>query len=299
VLELLAPVLDKDSVMVDATTGLGGHTAAVLARFPQARVVGLDRDPYAVAAARQNVAGFGERVSVHHARYDQMGEVLDDLGLDQIDAVLFDFGVSSMQIDETARGFSYSRSAPLDMRMDTTSELTAETVVNAYSQSEIARVLWEYGEERFARRIAREIVTRRPLRTSDDLVAAVDAAMPAAARRKGHPAKRTFQAIRIEVNSELDSLRAAIPVALDRLHPGGRFIALSYHSLEDKIVKRALRRGSETTAPPDLPIVPADSRPWLRLITRGSEVASEEEVAANPRARSVRLRAAEKMREAS
>ncbi len=299
VLDLLAPVLDKDSVMVDATTGLGGHTAAVLARFPLARVVGLDRDPHAVAAATENLAGFGTRVSVHHARYDQMGEVLDELGLDTIDAVLFDFGVSSMQIDETARGFSYSRSAPLDMRMDTTAELTAQTVVNTYSQSEIARVLWEYGEERFARRIAREIVARRPLQTSDDLVAAVDAAMPAAARRKGHPAKRTFQAIRIEVNGELDSLRAAIPVALERLRPGGRFIALSYHSLEDKMVKRALRKGSESTAPPDLPIIPPDSRPWLRLITRGSEVASEEEVAANPRARSVRLRAAEKLREAS
>lgn len=299
VLDLLAPVLDKEAVMVDATTGLGGHTSAVLARFPLARVVGLDRDPQAVAAAGENLRAYGDRVSVHHARYDQLGEVLDDLGLEQVAAVLFDFGVSSMQIDETQRGFSYSRSAPLDMRMDTSADLTAETVLNTYSQSDLARILWEYGEERFARRIAREIVARRPLHSSDDLVAAVDAAVPAAARRKGHPAKRTFQAVRIEVNGELDSLSAAIPVALDRLRPGGRFIALSYHSLEDKMVKRALRRGSESSAPPDLPVVPPDSRPWLRLITRGSEVASEEEVAANPRARSVRLRAAEKLREAS
>lgn len=299
VLDLLAPVLDKESVMVDATTGLGGHTAGVLARFPNARVVGLDRDPHAVAAATQNLRAFGDRVSVHHGRFDEMGDVLDDLGLDEVDAVLFDFGVSSMQIDQTPRGFSYSRSAPLDMRMDTTAALTAETVLNTYTQPELARILWEFGEERFARRIAREIVARRPLTTSDDLVAAVDAAVPAAVRRKGHPAKRTFQAIRIEVNAELDSLRDAIPIALDRLRPGGRFIALSYHSLEDKMVKRALRRGSENTAPPDLPVIPADSRPWLRLITRGSEVASEEEIAANPRARSVRLRAAEKLREAS
>jgi 16S rRNA (cytosine1402-N4)-methyltransferase len=285
--------------MVDATTGLGGHTAAVLSRFPAARVVGLDRDPNAVLAARQNLVGFGDRVSVHHARYDQMAEVLDALDVARVDAVLFDFGVSSMQIDEVDRGFAYSRSAPLDMRMDTTAELTAEQVVNTYPQSEIARILWQYGEERFARRIARRIVASRPLHTSDDLVAAVDAAVPAAQRRKGHPAKRTFQALRIEVNDELTSLERAVPVALQRLRPGGRFIALSYHSLEDKMVKRALRQGSEDTAPPGLPVVPPDSRPWLRLITRGSEVASDTEVAANPRARSVRLRAAEKLREAS
>jgi 16S rRNA (cytosine1402-N4)-methyltransferase len=299
VLSLLDPVLDKESVMVDATTGLGGHTAAVLARFPRARVVGLDRDPQAVEAARETLRPFGARVSVHHARYDQMGEVLDDLDLDRVDAVLFDLGVSSMQIDQTERGFSYSRSAPLDMRMDPSTGPTAADVLNTYPQSDLARILWEYGEERFARRIAREIVARRPLRTSDDLVAAVEAAVPAGKRRKGHPAKRAFQALRIEVNAELASLERALPVALQRLRPGGRVIALSYHSLEDKMVKRALRAGAEVTAPPDLPVVPPDSRPWLRLITRGSEVASEQEVAANPRARSVRLRAAEKVREAS
>lgn len=299
VLDLLEPVLTKEAVMVDATTGLGGHTAAVLTRFPQASVVGLDRDPQAVAAARENLQEFPGRVAVHHARYDQMGEVLDDLQIAKVDAVLFDLGMSSMQIDDTARGFSYMRSATLDMRMDTTAALTAEQVINEYPQSELSRILWEYGQERFARRIAREIVNRRPLHSSDDLVAAVDAAIPMAARRKGHPAKRTFQAIRIEVNAELLSLQDAIPVALDRLRPGGRLVALSYHSLEDKMIKRALREGSESTAPPDLPVVPADSLPWLRLLTRGSEVASEEEIAANPRARSVRIRAAEKVREAS
>lgn len=304
VLELLDPVLGTapDSpvpVMVDATTGLGGHSAAVLRRYDRARVVGLDRDPQAVAAASARLAGFGARASVHHARYDQMGEVLDEAGVRRIDAVLFDLGVSSMQIDEAGRGFAYSRSAPLDMRMDTTAALTAEEVLNTYPQSEIARILWEYGEERFARRIARRIVSSRPLRTSDDLVAAVEAAIPMSNRRKGHPAKRTFQAIRIEVNDELRSLEHALPVALHRLRPGGRFIALSYHSLEDKMVKQALRRGAQDSAPPDLPVVPPDSRPWLRLITRGSEVASEQEIAANPRARSVRLRAAEKLREAS
>ena len=299
VLDLLEPVLTKEAVIVDATTGLGGHTAAVLDRFPQASAVGLDRDPHAVVAARENLQAFPGRAAVHHARYDQMGEVLDDLHIPKVDAVLFDLGVSSMQIDDASRGFSYMRSATLDMRMDTTASLTAEEVVNEYAQSELARILWEYGQERFARRIAREIVNRRPLRISDDLVAAVDAAIPMAARRKGHPAKRTFQAIRIEVNAELLSLHDAIPVALDRLRPGGRFIALSYHSLEDKMIKRALRQGSESTAPPDLPVVPADSLPWLRLLTRGSEVASEEEIAANPRARSVRIRAAEKVREAS
>lgn len=285
--------------MVDATTGLGGHTAAVLERYAHARVVGLDRDPHAVQAASENLARFGDRVSVHHARYDQMGEVLDRVGIDQVAAVLFDLGVSSMQIDEVQRGFAYSRSAPLDMRMDTTAELTAQDVVNTYSQPDLARVIWEYGQERLARRIAREIVARRPLNTSDDLVAAVEAAIPAAARRKGHPAKRTFQAIRIEVNEELRSLELALPVALQRIRVGGRLIALSYHSLEDTMVKTALRKGAENTAPLDLPVVPPDSRPWLRLITRGSEVASEEEVSANPRARSVRIRAAEKLREAS
>ncbi|MFN8127382.1 MAG: 16S rRNA (cytosine(1402)-N(4))-methyltransferase RsmH [Candidatus Nanopelagicales bacterium] len=299
VLSLLQPVLTEESVMVDATTGLGGHTAAVLRRFPHARVIGLDRDPHAVAAARQNLAEFGDRSDVHHARYDQMGEVLDELGIERVDAVLFDFGVSSMQIDETERGFSYSRSAPLDMRMDPTTGPTAADICNTYSQSDLARILWEYGEERFARRIAREIIARRPLHTSDDLVAAVDAAIPAAKRRKGHPAKRTFQALRIEANEELASLKHALPISLQRLRTGGRFIALSYHSLEDKMVKRTLRAGAHDTAPPDLPVVPADSRPWLRLITRGSEVASDEEVAENPRARSVRLRAAEKVREAS
>ncbi|MEZ5185885.1 MAG: 16S rRNA (cytosine(1402)-N(4))-methyltransferase RsmH [Candidatus Nanopelagicales bacterium] len=304
VLDLLAPVLGiatgrANPVMVDATAGLGGHSAGVLERFAAARVVGLDRDPQAVDAAAARLAVFGSRASVHQARYDQMGQVLDSLGIDTIDAVLFDLGVSSMQIDETQRGFAYSRSAPLDMRMDTTADLTAEQVVNTYEQSDIARILWQYGEERFARRIARQIVASRPLHSSDDLVAAVDAAVPAAVRRKGHPAKRTFQAIRIEVNAELLSLEKAIPVALRRLRPGGRFIALSYHSLEDKMVKRALRQGTEATVPPDMPVVPPDSRPWLRLITRGSEVASDEEVAANPRARSVRLRAAEKLREAS
>jgi 16S rRNA (cytosine1402-N4)-methyltransferase len=155
------------------------------------------------------------------------------------------------------------------MRMDTTSELTAEEVLNSYPQSELARILWQYGEERFARRIARQIVANRPLSTSDDLVAAVDAAIPAAARRKGHPAKRTFQAVRIEVNAELLSLERALPVALHRLRPGGRLVVLSYHSLEDKMVKKALRRGSQDSAPPDMPVVPPDSRPWLRLITRG------------------------------
>lgn len=304
VLELLEPVLGsgaptKEPIMVDATTGLGGHAAAVLEAFPHARVIGLDRDPAAVSAARERLAGFGERASVHHARYDQMAEILDRLGVDRVDAVLFDLGVSSMQIDEARRGFAYSRSAPLDMRMDTTAFLTAQEVVNTYPQSELARILWEYGEERFARRIARQIVASRPLAASDDLVAAVEAAVPMRARRKGHPAKRTFQAIRIEVNAELLSLERALPVALSRLRPGGRFVALSYHSLEDKMVKQALRAGAQVSAPPDLPVVPPDSRPWLRLITRGSEVASDQEVAVNPRARSVRLRAAEKLREAS
>lgn len=304
VLDLLEPVLGsgaqtKEPIMVDATTGLGGHAAAVLAAFPSARVIGLDRDPAAVSAARERLARFGDRVSVNHARYDQMAEVLDRLGVEQVDAVLFDLGVSSMQIDEAERGFAYARSAPLDMRMDTTADLTAAEVLNTYPQSELARILWEYGEERFARRIARQIVAARPLTASDDLVAAVEAAVPMRGRRKGHPAKRTFQAIRIEVNAELLSLERALPVALSRLRPGGRFVALSYHSLEDKMVKHALRAGAQVSAPPDLPVVPPDSRPWLRLITRGSEVASDQEVAANPRARSVRLRAAEKLREAS
>jgi 16S rRNA (cytosine1402-N4)-methyltransferase len=303
VLDLLDPALvptnNKEPVMVDATTGLGGHTAAVLTRFPLTRVVGIDRDPRAIEAASARLAPFGDRVHLHRCRYDQLEEALDAEGIAAVDAVLFDLGVSSMQIDETDRGFSYSRPAPLDMRMDPTSPLTAAEVVNSYSQSDLSRVLWEYGQERFARRIAREIVARRPLRTSDDLVAAVEAGVPVGRRRRGHPAKRTFQAVRIEVNAELRSLERALPAALRRLRPGGRLIVLSYHSLEDTMVKHLLRSGATDSAPEGLPVVPADSRPWLRLITRGSEVASEQEIAANPRARSVRLRAAEKLREAS
>lgn len=301
VLELLTPAVAgvADPVVVDATVGLGGHARAILQRFPTVRLVGLDRDPDALRISGQRLAEFGDRASLQHCRFDAMGDVLAGLGLSGLSGVLFDFGVSSMQIDDDARGFAYSRPAPLDMRMDPTSELTAAEVVNTYPVGELSRVLWQYGQERHARRIARAIVAHRPLETSSDLVAAVERGMPAMGRRSGHPAKRTFQAIRIEVNSELESLAAALPVALQHLLVGGRFIALSYHSLEDKMVKEVLGRAARPSVPEGLPVVPPDSRPWVRLITRGSEVASSVEVADNPRARSVRLRAAEKVREAA
>lgn len=300
VVELLAPALSADSaVVVDATVGLGGHAEALLARHPTLVLVGLDRDPQALARSRDRLIDFADRVRLVHARYDELPAVLRDVGASTVRGVLFDLGVSSLQLDEDSRGFTYSRNAPLDMRMDPTQGRTAAEIVNQYPAADLARVFREYGEERFAGRIAAAIVRERvrsPLTSSTQLADLVRTAVPAATRRVGgHPAKRTFQALRIEVNGELDALRRAVPAALDALDIGGRMVVLSYHSLEDRIVKRAFTERSRDRTPPDLPVELPGAGPTLRLVSRGAESPAAEEIAVNPRAASARLRAAERL----
>ncbi|MGI8760607.1 MAG: 16S rRNA (cytosine(1402)-N(4))-methyltransferase RsmH [Jatrophihabitantaceae bacterium] len=301
VLALLAPALDgRPAVAVDATLGLGGHAEALLEAHPQLTLVGLDRDPAALARSRERLARFGARTHLVHAVYDRMPQVLSSLGLHGVDGVLFDLGVSSMQLDVSERGFSYAQDAPLEMRMDATQGRTAADVVNGYPVGELARVLREYGEERFALRIAQAIERSRraaPLESTAVLADLVRTAIPAATRRHGgHPAKRTFQALRIEVNGELGALRTAIPAALDALDLHGRIVVLSYHSLEDRLVKQHLAARATDTTPPGLPVPLAGHGPQLRLLHRGSEAATPAKIAANPRAASVRLRAAERIR---
>lgn len=302
-IELLGPAISMPgAVLVDATLGMGGHSEAFLERFPELVLVGLDRDTDALAIAGKRLERFGERVHLVHTVYDQLPEALDSLGIDSVSGILFDLGVSSLQLDEVERGFSYSKDAPLDMRMDTTSELTAEKVLATYSELELRRIFYEYGEEKLAPRYASKIVARRqiePLVRSSQLVDVIIAATPAAAQRAGHPAKRVFQALRIEVNQELSVLSRAIPAALDSLEVGGRIVVLSYQSLEDRIVKRIIQARSVSTAPAGLPIELPEHKPELRLLVRGAELATEEEKARNPRATPVRLRAAEKLRELS
>jgi 16S rRNA (cytosine1402-N4)-methyltransferase len=276
VVALLAPALEHEgAVMVDATLGLGGHSEAVLTRSPRTRVIGIDRDPAALELA-------GRR-----------------LGLDHVDAVLFDLGVSSMQLDVRERGFAYAEDAPLDMRMDKTTGRTAADVLNTYSAADLTRVLREYGEEKFARKIAAAIVRERevePFTDSARLVELLYAEIPAPARRTGgHPAKRTFQALRMEVNDELAVLRRALPAAIDSIGTGGRVVVESYHSLEDRLVKQAFTAATRSEVPEDLPFIPEGSEPAFRLVTRGSEKASPAEIAENPRAASVRLRAIERV----
>jgi len=300
VVALLAPPLERPgSVLVDATLGLGGHSEAVLERCPNAHVIGIDRDPHALERCRERLAPFHQRLTLVHAVYDEIAPVLGDLGYPKVDGVLFDLGVSSMQLDLRQRGFAYAEDAPLDMRMDDTTGRTAADVLNTYSADELARVLREYGEERFARRIAEAVVrerTKEPFTRSARLVELIRDAIPAAARRSGgHPAKRTFQALRIEVNDELTTLRRALPAAIDAIGVGGRVVVMSYHSLEDRLTKRAFAVRTTSDVPPDLPFVPPGHEPALRLLTRGAEKASAEEVRHNPRAASVRLRAVERV----
>jgi 16S rRNA (cytosine1402-N4)-methyltransferase len=304
VVALIAPALDEpESILVDATLGLGGHAAAILTRCPTARLVGLDRDEQALALAAKTLEPFTGRTTLVHAVYDEIEDVLRDLGHSRVNGVLFDLGVSSLQLDEADRGFSYAHDAPLDMRMDASRGQTAADVLNTYSAADLARILSRYGEERFARRIADRVVRERamrPLTSSARLVELVREAIPAAARRTGgNPAKRTFQALRIEVNDELGALQRALPAAIDALAGGGRLVVMSYQSLEDRIVKQTLRRRAQSSAPPDLPITAAQEKTELRLLTRGAEQASADEVAANPRAASVRLRAAQRQEEAA
>ena len=301
-IELLTPVLDAPgAVLVDSTLGMGGHTEAVLRAFPHVRVVGLDRDPQALELAGRRLAEFGDRFTGVHAVYDDIGDVVRGrLGLPAVQAVLMDLGVSSLQLDEVERGFAYAQDAPLDMRMDRTTGQTAADVVNTYDERDLVRILREYGEERFAQRIARNIVAfreRTPLTRTGELVQILRASIPAVTRKTGgHPGKRTFQALRIEVNSELEALERALPASIEVLAVGGRIVVEAYHSLEDRLVKRAFAAGATSSAPVDLPVEPATHTPYLRLVTRGAEEASAAERATNPRSQSVRLRAAERVR---
>lgn len=301
VVALLAPALAQPgSTYIDATLGLGGHSEAVLAACPHAHVIGIDRDANALRMAGERLSAFGDRVTLVHSVYDEIAQVLDDLGRTGVDAVLFDLGVSSMQLDVRERGFAYAQDAPLDMRMDDTEGLTAADVLNTYSVVELTRILREYGEEKFARRIAQHIVRDRevePFTTSGRLVELLYAAIPAPARRVGgHPAKRTFQGLRIEVNDELNVLRRAIPAAIDAVVVGGRVVVESYHSLEDRLVKQAFNAVTRSEVPPDMPVVPAGMEPTFHQVTRGAEKAVEPELSDNPRAASVRLRAIERLR---
>lgn len=298
---LLAPALvEPGSVVVDGTLGMGGHSEALLEACPNAVLVGIDRDPEALELAGRRLAPFGARVRLVHAVYDELPAVLERLGLAAVHGVLLDLGVSSLQLDEAGRGFAYSVDAPLDMRMDQTTGPTAADVLNTYSAADLARVINRYGEERFARRIADSVVRARavePLTTSARLVALVRDSIPAPARRTGgNPAKRTFQALRIEVNQELEVLQRAVPAAVDALAVSGRAVVMAYHSLEDRIVKRAFAEGVRSATPAGLPVELPEHAPVLRLLTRGAETATESEIAANPRAASVRLRAVERVR---
>ncbi|RFA13318.1 16S rRNA (cytosine(1402)-N(4))-methyltransferase [Subtercola boreus] len=302
-IELLRPAIEAPgAVLVDGTLGLGGHAEAFLTRFPQLTLVGLDRDLEALALAGERLAPFGDRAKLVHCRYDEIRDALHGLGYDTVQGILLDLGVSSMQLDRAERGFAYSKDAPLDMRMDGTAELTAEEILAEYSEHDLRRIFWEYGEERLAARFARRIVERRAenrLVRSAQLVDLLSKATPAALARQGHPAKRVFQALRIEVNQELASLEAVVPAAIASLALGGRMVVLSYQSLEDRIVKRALAAATTSSTPPGLPVELPEHQAQLKLLVRGAELATDDEKAANPRSTPVRLRAAERVRVAS
>jgi 16S rRNA (cytosine1402-N4)-methyltransferase len=305
--ELLTPALTREhadgegAVLIDATLGAGGHAERFLTELPGLRLIGLDRDPDALWIAGERLAQFGDRVMLVRTRYDGIDGVLAETGYwtSQVHGILFDLGVSSMQLDRTARGFSYAADAPLDMRMDPDAALTAADVVNTYDEKALARVLREFGEERFAGRIAAQIVRRRahrPFSTTADLVELLYQAIPAPARRTGgHPAKRTFQALRIAVNGELDSLRDALPAALGALAPGGRIVVMAYQSLEDRIVKNQFAAATASRTPPGLPVELPGHEPEFVALTRGAERAGREEIELNPRSASVRLRALQKV----
>ncbi|MDT0381061.1 16S rRNA (cytosine(1402)-N(4))-methyltransferase RsmH [Streptomyces sp. DSM 42041] len=301
-LDLLAPALaEPGAVVVDCTLGMGGHSEALLETFPAARLIGLDRDPQALELAAERLAPHGDRATLVHAVYDELPDVLARLGTPRVQGVLFDLGVSSLQLDEAERGFAYAQDAPLDMRMDQTRGISAAEVLNTYPPGDLVRILRTYGEEKQARRIVEAVVRERdaqPFDRSARLVELIRDALPQAAKRTGgNPAKRTFQALRIEVNGELSVLERAVPAAVDTLAVGGRIGVLSYHSLEDRLVKKVLAAGATSTAPPGLPVVPERYQPRLKLLTRGAELPADEEIAANRRAAPARLRGAERIRE--
>jgi 16S rRNA (cytosine1402-N4)-methyltransferase len=305
--ELLTPALTRHNadgegaVLIDATLGAGGHAERFLTELPGLRLIGLDRDPDALWIAGERLAQFGDRVMLVRTRYDGIEGVLAETSyrISEVHGILFDLGVSSMQLDRTARGFSYAADAPLDMRMDPDAPLTAAEVLNTYDEKTLTRVLREFGEERFAARIAAQIVRRRaqrPFKSTGELVELLYQAIPAPARRTGgHPAKRTFQALRIVVNGELDSLRDAIPAALSALAPGGRIVVMAYQSLEDRIVKSQFTAATASRTPRGLPVELPGHGPEFVALTRGAERAGREEIELNPRSASVRLRALEKV----
>lgn len=302
-LELLAPAVERPgAVMVDATLGMGGHSEAFLARFPDLRLIGLDRDTDALRIAGERLSRFGDRSTLLHTVYDGIGEAVRSAGVDRIDGVLFDLGVSSLQLDLADRGFAYSQDAPLDMRMDQSAGTTAADVLATYGEGDLRRIFERYGEEKLAGRYARAIIAARqsePITRSGRLVQILSDATPAALRDAGHPAKRVFQALRIEVNGELAALERALPAALDLLTLGGRIVVMSYQSLEDRFVKRVLAEATSSTAPKGLPVELPEHAPRFRLLVKGAELADDDERARNPRATPVRLRAAERIREAA
>ncbi len=297
--DLLSPALQgPGSVLIDGTLGLGGHTEAFLSALPHLTVVGIDRDREALNLASKRLGEFGDRFVPFHGEYDQVRQVAREYGRDgAVDAILLDLGVSSLQLDDPERGFSYSREAPLDMRMDQGDGASVAELLSSASAADLTRILRDYGEERFASRIAARVVQVRqeqPLQTTTQLADLVKEAVPAAARRKGgNPSKRTFQALRIAVNDELTILERTLPRALESLRLGGRLLVESYHSLEDRMVKRVFQSGLSDTAPPGLPFIPESDRPRLRALVKGALQADAEEIVRNPRSKSVRLRAVE------
>lgn len=301
---LMAPALEhENAIAVDCTLGLAGHSIAFLKAAPQARLIGIDRDSEALrlATERMEREGLADRFIPVHAAFDQLDQVLADQDIERVDAVFMDLGLSSLQIDETDRGFSYSHDAPLDMRMDVSQGQTAADLLNSASEQELCRIIRDYGEEKWAARIAQMICEHRakkPMETTFDLVHAVDAAIPKAVRRKddGHPARRTFQAIRIAVNDELDPLDKAICDFVDCLKPGGRMLVITFHSLEDRLVKRCFQRlQNPCTCPPKAPICTCGKKPVVKILAHGAVAPTEEEIARNPRARSAKLRVAQKL----
>jgi len=299
--DLLSPAIAASSnpVVVDATLGLGGHTEALLQRFPQLTVIGIDRDLDAIAKAIIRLAPFGDRLKTAHSSFDGIGQVVANLGVKHIDGALFDLGVSSMQLDQQERGFSYSQDAPLDMRMDRTQSLTAGEIINTYEPGQLVRILRTYGEEKFATRIVESIVKQRaiaPMNSTTQLAEMVKAAIPAATRRTGgNPAKRTFQALRIETNDELGTITRALPAALELLNVGARLVVMSFQSLEDRIVKQLFVASTTSGTPRNLPFELPEYAAKFSMITRGSETPTDAELAENSRSQSVRLRAIERV----
>lgn len=298
---LLTPAIEKNSspVVIDATLGMGGHTRALLETFPSLRVIAFDRDTEAIAIATDALKDFSDRVTIVHAVYDEISVTLENLGIESVDGILFDLGVSSLQLDDADRGFAYSQEAPLDMRMDQSSGISAYDVLMTYTRSDLIHIIRLYGEEKFAPKIVDNIIKAREadkLNSTKDLAEIVKESIPAPARRTGgNPAKRTFQALRIEVNQELDVLTRAIPQALSALRVGGRIVVMAYQSLEDKIVKKAFTEVTASGTPLGLPVDLPNSAAHYSFVIRGSESASEQEILENPRASSMRLRAVERV----